>query len=317
MIDSPPKNETMRALAFPAGLLAVTAAVYFGVTASPDPQNQAGLSDDELALEDVKPVSFDLLPHASAKPTMKSNTTSPIDSAVKASLSWTSAVLPDQIMQAEVPAALKVPQSPTAPSLMPSDKAGALAPAEVSLSPHDEQDAEHGAAHGDHGMMMAMPAADPNASACVAELQTIAGRTRVYFGTSASAVPLDAKPAIYQMAALAQRCPEAQIVIDGFTDPKGDPNENLLLSWKRANNVLAVMKQAGFDTSQFTTHSHMDEHPEYCIHYDVVDRRVEFVVTQNPAMAKSDRPLLAPADPLPQSIAAAEVPRVRPVPRPQ
>lgn len=203
------------------------------------------------------------------------------------------------------------PETGAQQSLNPSDNAGEEAAA-----------APHGAGNDPHHMMMDMPAADPNASACVAELQTIAGRTRIYFDSGATTVAPRDRASIYQMGALAQRCPEAQIIIDGFTDPKGDPNENLLLSWKRANNVLGVIREAGFDTMQFTTHSHMDNHPDYCIHYDVVDRRVEFVVQQNPKMAKSDTPLFnAPAataasGPVAQALATSNVPSIRPAPRP-
>ncbi|MGH1367947.1 MAG: OmpA family protein [Maritimibacter sp.] len=338
MIDSHPKNETLRALAFPLALFGVTAAVFFGVTTTSS--EEAGTTSADATMganaplvegpENIEEVSFDYSPDT-VIPTETSRTEeNDINSAVSASLTWSTKSLPDQLMQTRAPADALTPASPEAPAAAnapaPFLQSTAIAASHPSQSqpitaghgPHGAADeSEHGD-HEDHAMMdMATP--DPNLSSCVAELKTIASRTRVYFGTSTAAVPADAKSAIYQMAALAQRCPEANIVIDGFTDPKGDVNENLLLSWKRANNVLATIRDAGFATGQFSTHSHMDNHPDYCLHYDVVDRRVEFVVTQNPDMAKTETPLIdhtAHRAPNAVNVAAADVPRIKPLPRP-
>lgn len=280
MDDTESKADIMRALAFPVGLVALTAAVFFAVTQK---ANGPVAAKGDLPVENIESVSF-------SAPSVVDSTpiTSPkIESAARAtealtsSLVWSTKNLPD--LPALPGAALPV----TAPAALPplSDLTG-----EATGQSGSAPDAPPGALE-DHSMMMEMPADDPTLSACVAELRTIANRTRIYFDSGSTKVSPRDQAAVYQMGALAQRCPEAQIVIDGFTDPKGDPNENLLLSWKRANNVLGVIREAGFNTMQFTTHSHMDNHPAHCTHYDVVDRRVEFVVTQNPKMAKSDRPL--------------------------
>lgn len=142
--------------------------------------------------------------------------------------------------------------------------------------------AEHAAAGtGNHDHMMMMPAPDPNRSSCVNEIATVADRTTIYFNSSSSELDKRSREAAFLIASLAQKCPEARIKIEGFTDPIGDPAVNLALSWKRANTVLRTIKSGGFSDKAFTVMSHMQDHKdEICPHWDVVDRRVEFVITQ-------------------------------------
>ncbi len=120
----------------------------------------------------------------------------------------------------------------------------------------------------------------PASVPCVAELQLIANRTHIYFDTSSSRVDLRGKSAVRMFAAKAQSCPEAKIGIIGFTDPGGDEDVNLKISWQRANSVFRSIEEAGFSMSTFHVSSHMEDHPHECVHYEGVDRRVVFDVRQ-------------------------------------
>lgn len=119
---------------------------------------------------------------------------------------------------------------------------------------------------------------------CVQEVRQLAARTRIYFGPNSAEVVGSAQAAIFVLAAAAQACPEARLSVVGFTDPLGDPGRNLKLSWERAQNVVQNIKRAGFSTQRIAATSHMEEHSETCVHYDVVDRRVEFEVLHEPVL---------------------------------
>ena len=120
----------------------------------------------------------------------------------------------------------------------------------------------------------------PSEIACVAELQLIADRAPIYFESGSSAVRGTGASAARLVAAKAQSCPEAEISIIGFTDPGGSDELNLKLSWQRANAVYRSIEEAGFSTKRIKVSSHMEDHPEYCLHYDSIDRRVIFSVSE-------------------------------------
>ncbi|WP_425071157.1 OmpA family protein [Sagittula sp. S175] len=122
----------------------------------------------------------------------------------------------------------------------------------------------------------------PASTACVAELQQVADRTRIYFDEASSAVTGEGRLRIAAFGRMLRACPAAQVTIYGFTDPTGNPTANLSLSWQRARNVHDTLIAQGIPASQVTAKSHLEGHRENCEHYDVVDRRVEFEVTQQP-----------------------------------
>lgn len=121
----------------------------------------------------------------------------------------------------------------------------------------------------------------PATTACVAELQLIAARTQIYFDTGSSSLDARGVSAARLIAAKVQSCPQAQISILGFTDPSGSKDVNLKISWKRANSVFRLIRDAGFSMSNIEVSSHMEDHPDECLHYEGVDRRVIFSVREN------------------------------------
>ncbi|KPP84062.1 MAG: putative outer membrane protein [Rhodobacteraceae bacterium HLUCCA08] len=117
-------------------------------------------------------------------------------------------------------------------------------------------------------------------SPCVAELQVMATRTRLYFANGSARLDDQAQEAARTLAAQVAGCPQARVTIIGFADPSGDPARNVALSWERAHATLDVIAAAGHATDRFAVASHMQDHPDG-VHpqFDVVDRRVDFEVS--------------------------------------
>lgn len=116
--------------------------------------------------------------------------------------------------------------------------------------------------------------------ACVAELQLIASRAHIYFDAGSSRLDKRGISSARMIAAKAQSCPEAHIAILGFTDPGGSKEINRKISWNRANSVFHSIKEAGFSIESLEVDSHMEDHPGSCVHYEGVDRRVVFAVSE-------------------------------------
>ncbi|WP_298914181.1 OmpA family protein [uncultured Roseobacter sp.] len=114
--------------------------------------------------------------------------------------------------------------------------------------------------------------------ACIAELQLMASYTQIYFDSGSSILDERGASAARQIAAKAQSCPEAHVSIIGFTDPGGAEEVNQRISWSRANGVFHSIKEAGFSMENIEVSSHMEDHPEFCVHYEGIDRRVVFDV---------------------------------------
>lgn len=131
-------------------------------------------------------------------------------------------------------------------------------------------------AHAAHGHA---PNAINSAIPCVAELALVAERARVNFGSGSSNLSQGDQEAVLVLAAMAADCPQAKVLIEGYADPNGYSALNLTLSWRRANAVLATIKAAGFSGDGFEVYSHLTDHDDaHCKHFDVVDRRAEFIV---------------------------------------
>lgn len=132
----------------------------------------------------------------------------------------------------------------------------------------------------DHANWLATARASPHA--CVRDLANVASRTRLYFGAGQTGLSFEARAQALIVARLAKDCPQASISVVGFTDPSGDPDVNLQISWDRANSVLSMLRANGHPIDRFSAHSHNAVHGPDCKHYDVVDRRVEFEIFETP-----------------------------------
>lgn len=70
------------------------------------------------------------------------------------------------------------------------------------------------------------------------------------FRTGSSQLEPGSIAALQQLALLAQRLPETRVRIVGAADPRGNPNDNLALSQRRAAAVADVLRAGGVDAER-------------------------------------------------------------------
>ena len=71
-----------------------------------------------------------------------------------------------------------------------------------------------------------------------------------YFEFDSSTVNEDEKPAIDANAAYLQAHPEAKVLLEGHTDPRGSREYNVALGERRANSVAEIFKAKGVNPDQ-------------------------------------------------------------------
>ncbi|MFK7838224.1 MAG: OmpA family protein [Sulfitobacter sp.] len=133
---------------------------------------------------------------------------------------------------------------------------------------------------------------------CKDDLYELAAAAKVYFPTGA----LSAEEAGLSVARLigmvARDCPGFVVVVEGHSDPSGNPAANLKLSEQRAQAVISRLAASGIDTSSFVAKGYGDTRPsgvtgtESAAYYD---RRVEFSIQQRAAEPKVVQASLATA----------------------
>lgn len=116
---------------------------------------------------------------------------------------------------------------------------------------------------------------------CIEDLRVLANETRIYFpsgGLSGEEAGL-AKARLIGL--VAQDCKQVEIIVEGHSDPSGNPANNLRLSQQRADAVLNRLAAAGVDMTRFRAVGMGSQEPSGVTgsrpkaYYD---RRVEFVV---------------------------------------
>lgn len=118
---------------------------------------------------------------------------------------------------------------------------------------------------------------------CVADLRAVADQARVYFPAGGLNADNGGIEQARLIGSLAQDCQGVQIVVEGHSDPSGDPAVNLRLSKKRAEHVIQRLSASGIDTSQFVAQGMGSQSPSKVVGPEksaYYDRRVEFVVIE-------------------------------------
>lgn len=196
-----------------------------------------------------------------------------------------------------LPAAVIQPQ-PAPQTLAPQPEPAVVAPqpepvvtpepTPVSITPEPQSDAT-----ANPGAFFA--AAQANLAqdrSCIEDLRVLANETRLYFPSGG----LTAEDTGFAQARLiglvAQDCKQVEIIVEGHSDPSGDPANNLRLSQQRADAVLNRLSAAGIDVSQFRAVGMGSREPsgvtgtQSSAYYD---RRVEFEVREVAATASLPR----------------------------
>lgn len=126
---------------------------------------------------------------------------------------------------------------------------------------------------------------------CIGDLRALADQARVYFPAGG----LNADPGGIEQArligTLVQDCQGVQIIVEGHSDPSGDPAANLRLSKKRAEQIIQRLSASGIDTTNFIAEGIGSARPSNVVGPEssaYYDRRVEFAVieTKNAKVTK-------------------------------
>lgn len=136
---------------------------------------------------------------------------------------------------------------------------------------------------------------------CVDDLRNLAAQARVYFPSGGFAADAGGIEQGRLIGLIAQTCPGVQIVVEGHSDPSGDPAANLRLSKQRASAVIQRIAAAGIDTSNFIAQGFGDQQPSGIVGTQpswYYDRRVQFsVVAKDQALPAARPTTLATAQP--------------------
>lgn len=132
---------------------------------------------------------------------------------------------------------------------------------------------------------------------CIEDLRNLANEARIYFPSGG----LTAEEAGIAQARLiglvAQDCPNIEIVVEGHSDPSGDPAINQRLSQQRADEVLKRIAASGIDVSRFQSIGLGSQKPSRVTGTQspaYYDRRVEFQIrelSQRAGVTGFSRPL--------------------------
>jgi outer membrane protein OmpA-like peptidoglycan-associated protein len=78
----------------------------------------------------------------------------------------------------------------------------------------------------------------------------------VYFRSGSTSVEAFYAPRMQAIAALMREMPTLELHLDGYSDRRGNPDDNLVLSSERLDAVRAQLQQAGIDDSRIHSKAH-------------------------------------------------------------
>lgn len=161
------------------------------------------------------------------------------------------------------------------PSAVPDEK---MRTARIEFEPHRMRLSPEGS------VAQAQGEARP---ACLAELDSIAKRSVIWFAAASTALtPAQAKH-MTKLVSLFAKCPVARLDVLGHADQNGTEAGNMAVSRKRAESTIASLKQIGADASRMTAigkgASEPLATPDNSPFPDpnAVNRRVEFAIRES------------------------------------
>lgn len=116
---------------------------------------------------------------------------------------------------------------------------------------------------------------------CIQDLDAAAAALAVPFAPYATVTSPATLGPLFDLAGQLNTCDGAYLVVAGHADPSGDETQNLLLSWQRAEFVIASLQDAGFDPDRFEAIGFGSRRPlsEGAAGADeTLNRRVDFIV---------------------------------------
>lgn len=134
---------------------------------------------------------------------------------------------------------------------------------------------------------------------CIGDLRSLTEQARVYFPAGGLTLDESGIAQARLIAALAQDCNGVEIIVEGHSDPSGDPAVNLRLSQKRAEQVIQRLGATGLDIFNFRAEGLGSARPSNVTGSEsdaYYDRRVEFVVIQTNTTTKTNRFKTTPSE---------------------
>jgi outer membrane protein OmpA-like peptidoglycan-associated protein len=121
------------------------------------------------------------------------------------------------------------------------------------------------------------------ATLCSASIREFLARKTIEFDTGGAEIPESGLELLHVLSASALDCPEVQIEVIGHTDVRGMPQDNLDLSWRRAEAAVSALALQGVARDRLTATGHGSESPlasNATAEGRARNRRVEFHVKQ-------------------------------------
>ncbi|WP_299685721.1 OmpA family protein [uncultured Tateyamaria sp.] len=88
------------------------------------------------------------------------------------------------------------------------------------------------------------------APSCIDYLDTLVKITHVRFPLGSNEPAAADMPRVRNMATALRLCPEVKVVVEGHSDRRGSDKLNMDLSWYRAETVIQLLREEGFETAQ-------------------------------------------------------------------
>jgi outer membrane protein OmpA-like peptidoglycan-associated protein len=215
-----------------------------------------------------------------------------------------------------VPAALIQPQMAPAPDVAPTQQAMLVQPAMVAPRPEPAQpvvpqtvSVVKETAINPTELFGAAQARLAQDNSCVEDLRVLTENAHIYFPSGGLTGEDTGLAQARLIGLVAQDCNSVEIIVEGHSDPSGDPDANLKLSQQRADAVLQRIAAAGIDVTRFRAVGLGSAEPsglngaQANAYYD---RRVEFEVREiSPAATAikiSQHPISACAQELQEAV---------------
>ena len=91
---------------------------------------------------------------------------------------------------------------------------------------------------------------------CQVEMARVLVSEQIRFQLASAELAPDSAPLLVRLHGLAQRCPQAQLQVEGHTDAQGDAAANLRLSQRRAQAVVDALVRQGVSAKRLQAQGH-------------------------------------------------------------
>jgi outer membrane protein OmpA-like peptidoglycan-associated protein len=118
---------------------------------------------------------------------------------------------------------------------------------------------------------------------CQKELNRVLTKNRILFETGGSVIANNSTKLLDKLVLVAMGCPEATLVVEGYTDATGAAENNKQLSLKRAQSVIGYLDKKGVSKEHLKAMGYGEEKPiatNRTSRGRALNRRIEFTVEE-------------------------------------